>query len=99
MVYKFSIKTSLPHIEKLMDGLVENPYLILRDKSDVRRLGIYGRPLRKRKILHISPDEKLGESVALLKINNHIRPGSVKKKKGRKIDYIFEDTFVKDLGL
>ncbi len=99
MPYKFSIKRNLPNLERLMDGLINEPYVIIKNKSTVQSLGIYGRELRKRKILHISPDEKLGESVALLKINNHTRPGSVKKKKGRKIDYIFEDTFIKDLSI
>ncbi len=98
MVYKFSIKKNLPNIERLMDNLISEPYVLIKDNKQARNLGRYARPLRKKKILLISGDIKLKESVAVLKINNYTKKGSVKKKVDRnKINYLFEDTLLRKL--
>jgi len=89
-MYKFKLKPSLPNIEKLMDELIDSPFVIIKDEKLARRLGIYAKPLRDEKILHISPDKKLNETVAFLKCNNFRRPNSVSKKKGKRIEYTFD---------
>lgn len=87
-MYKFSIKASLPRIETVMDKLWKEPYVILKDPIVARNLGVYAKPLRKNKILHISQDKRTKETIAVLKRK------PVQKKRGRKVDYIFEDTFL-----
>ena len=58
------------------------------------KLGKYTNELRNNGLLHLSTDTRLGEPIAILKINNYVRPNAVKKKKGFTIQYIFEDTFI-----
>jgi hypothetical protein len=89
-MYTFRLKPKLLNIEKLMDDLIEYPLVIIKDDKLARKLGIYAKPLKDEKILHISHDGKLDETVAFLKCNNYRVPNSVQKKKGKRIEYIFD---------
>ena len=90
-MYTFSMKAKYKDVEKLLDELMDNPYLIIKDKQKATRLGQIAKELRDKKVLHISQDPKLKETIAILKVNNAIRPDVVCKKKSKKIKYIFED--------
>lgn len=93
-MYTFKMKPSLPDIEKMMDDLINKPLIKIDDKNNAKKLGKYAKPLRERKVLTIAQDKRLNETIAYLKCNNVIRPGSVTKKKGRKIEYIFDDLLI-----
>jgi len=93
-MFKLSIKPSNKDIEVLMDRLIAEPLVIITDDKKARRLGIYAKPLRDRGVLHISPDAKLKETVAFLKCNNYYKANMVKKKKGKRIDYEFNDLLI-----
>jgi len=83
-------------IEKIFDMLIMQPFVTLPDSKSASKLGKYAQALRScdQRILHISTDHGLGENVAILKINNFVKPGSVTKRDGKKkITYEFKDLF------
>ena len=96
-MYEFIIprsKKSLD-IEEVFDRLITQPFCVIDGKT-ASRLGKYAKDLRKKdqKILHISTDPILNENIAILKVNNYVKPGSVSKKTGKKrIVYEFQDLF------
>jgi hypothetical protein len=97
-MYTFRLKRSASDdVEQLLDTLIDNPLVILRNDKLARKLGIYAKSLRDEKILHISPDKKLNETVVFLKCNNYIKPKSIVKKKGKRIEYVFNDILVPNL--
>jgi len=99
-MYVFALKSSrhkpVPkEIENMLDVLISEPYVILTDPNLSWKLGHYAKDLRDRKLLHVSSDLKLKESIAILKVNNYYRPNIVKKRRnGKTIEYIFEDTLI-----
>lgn len=93
-MYTLKLKNSLQDMEKMMDDLINKPLIRINDKNNAKRLGRYAKPLRERKVLTIAKDKRLNETIAYLKCNNVLRPGSVRKKKGRKIEYIFDDLLI-----
>ena len=103
-MYVFPLKRSkhapVPkEIEFYMDKLINEPFVILPDPNLSWKLGVYAKELRERGILHLSSDIKLNEPIAVLKINNALRPNSVKKRKGKTIEYIFQDTLLPKIDL
>ena len=92
-MYSFRMKAKYPEVEKLMDEMLVKPLIIIKEPKKASLLGQICKPLRDEKVLHISPDKRLGESVAFLKINN-VNGKKVKKKKGRKIEYLFENMMI-----
>lgn len=92
-MFKFKIKHKYADIEKLMDEMIENPFVLINDPGKARLLGQIAKPLRDENILHISPDKRLNETVAFLKVNN-VSSEKVKKKKGRNIEYHFENLLI-----
>ena len=96
-MYEFTIprsKKSL-EIEQIFDRLIMQPFCLI-DGRQASKLGKYAKDLRKKDqyILHISTDHILNENIAILKVNNYVRPGSVKKRtKKKKIVYEFKDLF------
>ena len=76
-----------------MDEMLVKPLVIIKEPKNASMLGQIAKPLRDEGVLHISPDKRLGESVAFLKINN-VNGKKVKKRKGRKIEYLFENMLV-----
>ena len=96
-MFEFAPKRNIPEMESMMDDLVMGKTLTYRNGKKARLFGIYAKPLRNKKnsILHLSYDSLSGESIAYLKINNHIRPNIVSKytKKGKPM-YIFRDTLL-----
>ena len=98
-MYRFTLKASrnkpVPKdVEFYMDELINNPFVIFPNTEISWKLGLFCKELRRRKILHISSDERLKEPIGILKINNAIRPNSVVKHKSKTIDYIFSDTLL-----
>jgi len=97
-MYEFTIprsKKSL-EIEMIFDKLIMQPFCLI-DGKQASKLGKYAKDLRRadQHVLHISTDHVLNENIAILKINNYIKPGSVNKKSGRKkIVYEFKDLFI-----
>lgn len=103
-MYTFPLKASrhkpVPKIiEYYMDRLINEPFVILPDTNISWKLGVYAKELRERGLLHISSDLKLKEPIAILKINNALRPNAVTKRKGKTIEYIFEDTLLPKVEL
>ena len=104
MVYVFGLKRSrhkaVPaNIEKIFDELINKPFIVLPDTSYNKKLGVYGSELRKMGLLHVSTDFLSNEPVAYLKINNYIKPGSIVKKSGKRVEYIFENLFIPNIKI
>lgn len=90
-----SIKNSQTDLEQVIDKIINEPFAIINDDKLSRSLGIYAKPLRDKGILHISSDDKIGETVVFLKCkNNYSKKGSISKRKGKSIDYIFDDILI-----
>ena len=97
-MFTLPIKYKYKDMENLMDKLMENPVVILKDANMVKSLGIHAKPLRKMKMLHISHDRNTNESSCILKCNNYYIPGNmVKVKDHHKIKYIFDFTNIPKL--
>ena len=92
-MYSFKIKSQYKEIEDLMDEMLVKPIIIIKEPKQASKLGQIAKPLRDEGVLNISRDKHLGESVAFLKINN-VNGKKVKKKKGRDIEYLFENMMV-----
>lgn len=97
-MYAFTISKSKKsiEIEQIFDRLIMQPFCLI-DGKQASKLGKYAKELRgfDHHILHISTDHVLNENIAILKINNYMKPGSVNKKIGKKkIVYEFKDLFV-----
>lgn len=90
-MFTLSIKPKYVELENLMDHLMVDPVVVVKNPKVVQSLGIHARELRKKKLLHISPDLRLKETSIILKCSNYYTPGSVTKKVGTNatIDYIF----------
>ena len=95
-MFEFTMKNKFADVEEMMDDLISNPMIIIKNKQKARKLGQIAKPLRDEKILHISPDKVLNESVAFLKCNNVIKPNSVVKHKGKHIKYEFDSLLHKN---
>lgn len=84
-------------LEEIMDDLVGGIPLVHKNGPLARKLGSYTKQLREkqRPIMHLSYDYGIKESIAYLKINNKIKPNSVKKyhKKGKPV-WLFHDTLL-----
>lgn len=99
-VYVFNLKASRHKspprdVELALDTLINCPYLTLPNKELSWKLGLFAKELRDKGLLHISSDLKTGEPIAILKVNNFIRPNIVSKKSnGKYPSYVFEDTFI-----
>ena len=93
-MYTFKMKTKYNDVEDMLDRMMSKPLILIKEPGKARKLGQIAKPLRDARILHISPDDKLGESVAFLKVNNVIKPKSVKKKKGKRIEYKFDNMLI-----
>ena len=93
-MYTFKMKHQYEEIEDLMDKMLVKPLVIIKEPKKASLLGQVAKPLRDEGVLHISQDRKLhGETIAFLKINN-VNGKKVKKKKGRKIEYLFENMMI-----
>jgi len=94
MMYSFKMKPRYPEVERLMDEMLIKPIVIIKEPKQASKLGQIAKPLRDEGVLHISQDKKLhGETIAFLKINN-VNGKKVKKKKGRNIEYLFENMMI-----
>jgi len=90
-MFTLSIKPKYVELENLMDHLMTDPVVVVKNPKVVQSLGIHARDLRKKKLLHISPDLRLKETSIILKCSNYYTPGNVAKKTGPNstIDYVF----------
>lgn len=76
--------------ERLIDILLESDIPIeIKDVNKSRDIGKVLKPVRDKKLVHISWDDKLRESTVYLK-NKRV----TKSKKHGKSVYIWEDTFI-----
>ena len=100
-MFTVSIKPKHVEIVDLMDVLIEKPGVLAKNPRLVQRLGIHAKELRKRGLLHISPDPELRETSIILKCSNYYTPGVVTKKKSRNhtIDYTFNTVGVPKITL
>jgi len=99
MSYIFNLKASRHNsvpkdIEIFLDYLITKPYLPLPNANFSRKLGKYTQELKKKGLLRIYWNGLDQDSIAILKINNYIRPNSVFKRKGKQIEYVFEDVLI-----
>jgi len=92
-MYSFKMKPCYPEVERLMDEMLCKPIVIIKEPKQASKLGQIAKSLRDEGVLNISRDKHLGESVAFLKINN-VNGKKVKKKKGREIEYLFENMMI-----
>ena len=74
-----------PVIEKLVDDLINEPFLEINDPGVSRRIGIHLAPLRKRKILSLYYEREQGGSLAKLNTKDVTK----KYLPGRSIEYDF----------
>lgn len=100
-MFTLSIKPKYVELENLMDHLMVDPVVIVKKPKVVQRLGIHARELRRKKLLHISPDLRLKETSIILKCSNYYAPGSVTKKIGQNgtIDYTFNTVGIPKITL
>jgi len=96
-MFTLPIKPKYIVLEDLVDHLIVEPVVVVKNTKNntkaVQLLGIFGRELRRKKMLNMSYDPKLKETSLILKCNNYYNPGSViKKKNGHgSINYMFND--------
>lgn len=100
-MFTISIKPQYKEIISLIDILIDEPGVLVKNPKLVRRLGIHAKELRRQKLLHISPDPELKETSIVLKCSNYYTPGLVTKKKSANhtTDYIFNTVGIPKITL
>lgn len=83
---------NIPELEDFMDRVIAEPIVEMPPNNSFARIvGIYTKPLRKRKMLSIYKDDKTGDKIARLKVKNLDKC----LRRGRIIEYTFELPVIK----